>query len=316
MEQPLRGPTFLFLGVSTGGSLSMRLFPRWLAALGLPPTDIRGVDIEVRGHPERFREVVQWIRREPLALGGLVTTHKMDIVKHAGPLFDELDPYARLFEEVSCIYKRDGRLLGAAKDPITAGCALRHFLPRGYWSEHPRAEAFILGAGGSGTALSAYLMRPEHGADRPARILISNRSARGLEACRRVHGRLPPSCPVEYVQISPERPNARLLAGLPPGSLVVNATGLGKDAPGSPLADGAVFPQGGFVWEFNYRGSLEFLHQARAQQAARSLTVEDGLTYFGYGWALVIGEVFRRELGDEDLERLLRATRELARGRV
>jgi shikimate 5-dehydrogenase len=137
-------------------------------------------------------------------------------------------------------------------------------------------------------------------------------SARGLEACRRVLGRLPATCPVEYVQISPERGNSNLLAGLPAGCLVVNATGLGKDAPGSPLADDAVFPAGGLVWEFNYRGTLEFLHQARRQQAARPLAVEDGLTYFVYGWALVIGEVFHRELSDMDLETLLRVTGEAA----
>jgi shikimate 5-dehydrogenase len=237
----------------------------------------------------------------------------MDIVKHAGGLFDELDPYARAFEEVSCIYKRDGRLLGAAKDPITAGRALEHFLPPRYWREHPQAQTFILGAGGSGTALAAYLMREEHDQNHPSRILISNRSARGLEACRRILGRLPATCPVEYAQISPERGNAHLLSGLPPGSLVVNATGLGKDAPGSPLAEDAVFPARGLVWEFNYRGTLEFLHQARRQQAAQSLVVEDGLTYFVYGWALVIGEVFHRELSEQDLEALLRVSREAAR---
>jgi shikimate 5-dehydrogenase len=79
---------------------------------------------------------------------------------------------------------------------------------------------------------------------------------------------------------------------LSPGALVINATGLGKDAPGSPLSDAAVFPERAVVWELNYRGNLVFLDQARAQETARALQIEDGWTYFIYGWTRVIAEVF------------------------
>ena len=78
--------------------------------------------------------------------------------------------------------------------------------------------------------------------------------------------------------------------------MVVNATGLGKDAPGSPITDGAIFPEGGFAWEFNYRGELLFLDQARAQQAARHLRVADGWVYFLHGWTRVIAEVFHIDI--------------------
>jgi shikimate 5-dehydrogenase len=64
----------------------------------------------------------------------------------------------------------------------------------------------------------------------------------------------------------------------------------------------------GYAWEFNYRGELEFLQQARSQQAERRLVVEDGLVYFIFGWALVIGEVFGRELSPEDRAALCRST--------
>jgi len=77
---------------------------------------------------------------------------------------------------------------------------------------------------------------------------------------------------------------------------VINATGLGKDAPGSPLSDAAQFPERGVVWELNYRGNLVFLEQARAQQAARDLQVENGWTYFIHGWTQVIAEVFGIEI--------------------
>ena len=78
--------------------------------------------------------------------------------------------------------------------------------------------------------------------------------------------------------------------------MVVNATGLGKDAPGSPMTQAAVFPENGLVWEFNYRGNLVFLDQARAQQQARHLHIEDGWTYFLHGWTQVISDVFNVDI--------------------
>ncbi len=83
---------------------------------------------------------------------------------------------------------------------------------------------------------------------------------------------------------------------LKPGSMVINATGLGKDAPGSPITGGAAFPQDGIAWEFNYRGDLLFLDQARARQAERNLQIEDGWLYFIHGWNRVIAEVFHHEI--------------------
>jgi shikimate 5-dehydrogenase len=84
--------------------------------------------------------------------------------------------------------------------------------------------------------------------------------------------------------------------GLRPGSLVINATGLGKDAPGSPLTDAAVFPENGIAWDFNYRGDLVFLKQARAQQTQRNIRIEDGWAYFIHGWTRVIAEVFHIDI--------------------
>ena len=78
--------------------------------------------------------------------------------------------------------------------------------------------------------------------------------------------------------------------------MVVNATGLGKDRPGSPLTDAVVFPEDGIVWEFNYRGKLDFLRQAQAHRADCHLTTEDGWLYFIHGWTRVIAEVFHVDI--------------------
>ena len=90
-----------------------------------------------------------------------------------------------------------------------------------------------------------------------------------------------------------------ILESLKPGSLIVNATGLGKDAPGSPITEEAKFPAHSVVWEFNYRGNLIFLQQAKSQQAERNLTIEDGWNYFVHGWTRVMADVFAVEIPTE-----------------
>jgi len=102
--------------------------------------------------------------------------------------------------------------------------------------------------------------------------------------------------PVEYVLASGAEDNDVVMAGLAPGSMVVNATGLGKDAPGSPITDAARFPDRGFAWELNYRGDLVFLRQAFAAAENKRLRIEDGWTYFIHGWSAVIAEVFEIDI--------------------
>jgi shikimate 5-dehydrogenase len=197
--------------------------------------------------------------------------------------------------EVSGISKSAGRLVGTAKDPITAGGALETFLPAQHW-ERTAADAFIMGAGGSSIALSWYLAHPDRGRNRPSRIFVSNRSPRRLEEMKKIHDSHGIQVPVEYVLTPRPEDNDRVMQRLAPASLVANATGLGKDAPGSPITDAGVFPRSGLAWEFNYRGELEFLRQARAQESRQGLRVEDGWLYFVIGWLAVIGEVFGKNI--------------------
>ena len=289
--QPARRPTLYFIGVTTAKSSIMKVFPAWAAALGLGDAAISGIDFPLHADPAAYREAVAFIRNDPLSLGTLVTTHKIDLYKACRDLFDEVDPHARLMEETSCLSKAGGRLVCHAKDPISSGLALDGFLPKDHFAASG-AELFAIGAGGSTIALTWHMMQARRGADRPSRIIVSNRSVGRLEEIRRIHHEIGSEVPVDYVLAPSPHDNDAVVAGLKPGSLVINATGLGKDAPGSPLTDAALFPQGGIAWDLNYRGDLVFLQQARAQQAARSLQVEDGWTYFIHGWTQVIAEVF------------------------
>jgi len=288
-------PTMYFIGVTTAKSSIMKVFPAWARFLQLGDVAIQGLDFKLHDDPAAYREAVAFIRDDPLSLGALVTTHKLDLLKACRDQFDRLDPLAAMLQEISSISKDGPALVGHAKDPLTSGLALEAFLPAGHW-QRTGAEALLLGAGGSALALSWHLMQPEHGSNRPSRILVTNRSQPRLDDIRAFHRGLGSGVPAEYVLTPAPDLNDAVCRRLRPGSLVVNATGLGKDAPGSPLTDAAEFPEGGLAWEFNYRGDLVFLGQARAQAAARRLRVEDGWVYFLHGWTRVIAEVFHVDI--------------------
>jgi shikimate 5-dehydrogenase len=117
-------PTFYFIGVTTGKSAIMHVFPLWSAEVGRPKVAIEGIDLKLHDDPERYRQVVAQIKVDPLSLGGLVTSHKIDLLDAARDMFDDLDAYARICGEVSCISKRGSVLEGHALDPISAGFSL------------------------------------------------------------------------------------------------------------------------------------------------------------------------------------------------
>lgn len=278
-----------FVGVSTGGSSIRRVFPEWADALALPTRTLVGHDVPLDSPPQVYRDVVTALRDDPEHWGALVTTHKVAVHAAARDLFDDCDELAETFGEISCIAKRGDRLIGSAKDPVTARLALEEFVAPDHFGSSG-GEALVLGSGGAGTALSHQLgVR----GDRPARITCTALTQEPLDHARGVHERAGlPADLVRYVVTRDAGDVDALVAALPPASLVVNATGMGKDRPGSPTSADVRFPERGVVWEFNYRGPLDFWHQALAQQESRRLHVEDGWRYFVHGWSQAVAEVF------------------------
>jgi shikimate 5-dehydrogenase len=288
---PATRPTLYFIGVTTGQSSIMRVFPAWARHLGLAGAAIVGLDFPLHAEVSAYREAVGFIKADPLSRGALVTTHKIDLFKACRDLFDTVDPLAALMNETSCLSKRDGRLACYAKDPISAGLTLDGFLPPDHFAR-TGAAVFAMGAGGSTIAITWHLMRRERGANVPSRIVVSERDAGRLDEIRRIHREVPSEVPLAYHQVVGPDDNDAIVAALPPGSLVINATGLGKDRPGSPLTAAVRFPRNALVWDLHYRGDRLFLDQARAQAGAQALQIEDGWTYFLHGWTQVIAEVF------------------------
>lgn len=293
--EPAGSPTIYFVGVSTGRSSIMQVFPAWAEYLGLQAT-IRGVDLPLDDEPTHYRSVVEFIKHDPQSLGALVTTHKLNLYKASRDLFDRVGDDARMLDEISSISKCDGELWGHAMDPLTSGLALQAITGAGYWAR-TGGELLLLGAGGSTLALTLHVHREQlAGRDRPSHIVVTSRGARRLEEMRAVHKRIGFAVPVTYIEAPDSSANDQRLALLQAGSVVVNGTGLGKDLPGSPLTGLARFPAHGIAWDFNYRGDLAFLAQAQAQQSELDLHVVDGWTYFVHGWTRVIAEVFNIEI--------------------
>lgn len=312
LPQKATQPTIYFIGVTTAKSSIMKVFPLWAKALGLKDAVIMGIDIEIHAQPEVYREVVDFIKNDELSIGALVTTHKIDLYNAAKDMFEYLDPYAAMFGELSSISKKDGRLEGYAKDPITCGLALEAFVPKNFFKEHG-GDVLLLGAGGSAISMSAYLLNKNKGNNLPSRLIVGNRSKPRLDEIEKIVRAVNPDAAAEFYLTPEASQNDALVRKLKPCSLIVNATGLGKDRPGSPLTNAVEFPENSLVWEINYRGNLLFMDQALAQKKEKKLHVEDGWIYFIHGWTQVIAEVFHLDISGslfDECERIANEIRE------
>lgn len=306
-------PTFYFIGVTTGSSSINKVFPLWMDVMGRPDVVLEGIDHPLHDQPENYRKSVAQIKLDPMSLGALVTSHKMNVYAAAKDMFDYFDPYAEATSELSCISKAGDDLRGHAKDPITAGMSLEAIIDPGYF-EKTGGHVLCLGAGGSAVATLLHLINKKDRADRPEKFIAVNRSPGKLDHMREMVSKYDTDIQVEYIHNSDPAVNDEAMAGLPDHSIVINATGMGKDTPGSPLTDTGVFPNHGIAWEFNYRGELDFMHQALKQVETRNLQVEDGWIYFLHGWSQVIAEVLHIELTPE-LFRKLDAAASTVRGK-
>ncbi len=281
---------FSFIGVTTGQSAMTKIFPDWMAALNRPDVVLEGIDCKIHDEPERYRAIVAAIKADPLALGGLITTHKLDLLAAARDLFDTLDPYAQTCDEISCITKQDGQLAGYAVDPVADGQALHAIIGDNHFGR-TKGAVLCLGAGGAATAIVLYLLNRRQVADRPKYFTVVDVDQARLDHIQAMVQKVGSDIQFEYICNADPAVTDQLLTTLTAGSVVINATGMGKDLPGSPITEKAKFPKHSIVWELNYRGERAFYQQALAQQKSRKLIVEDGWVAFLHGWTGVISHV-------------------------
>ncbi|OXM64383.1 hypothetical protein [Amycolatopsis sp. KNN50.9b] len=271
-------PLVLFAGISTAGSLAHAVFDGWARALGRPWV-LRGVDLPPDTPPPVYRRLLTAMRGNPLVQGAVVTAHKLRLYRACAADLPGRDRLVDLTGEINTLVTGE-RVAAYANDARSLTAILGS--PSG-------GRIVCLGAGGAATALLLALHldvetgRPR--ADAPERLVFADVDPAALDALRRVAERIG------------ARPGLVHLSGpadhlVPDATLVVNATGLGKDRPGSPLTGHAPWTPGTVAWDLNYRGDLTFLHQA----AAHGLSTRDGWEYFVAGWAgaltAIAGEPF------------------------
>lgn len=277
------------MGVTTAGSIIHDAFPLWLPLLGVDAR-LASRDLALGASPSEFVRLVEELRSDPALVGAVVTTHKVALFDAAADHFDSLDGLARECGEINAIRSRHNHLVGFARDPVSVGRVVDRIWPAG--------DAVIcLGAGGTAIALGRHLLSRRVP---PTTLAFADPDPQATARLRRL---LSPSATARGVAITTylgSEPWDDLLASNPAGSLIVNATGLGKDRPGSPISSDAAFPRTSTIWELNYRGELSLLAQARAQARAQGLDVHDGWELFCHGWAAGLTAVFNLP-GDSDL---------------
>ena len=173
-----------------------------------------------------------------------MTAHKIDLLQACRNMFDYLDPDAEICDEVSCIAKVDGRLHGFAKDTLSSDMALDRFVPQGHW-ENGQRVVLCLGAGGAATAISVRMAERSQNIAHPRRFILVDMIPERLDANRRIHQKLDTAIQFDYYLQGDAVENDALMDELPAGSLLINATGLGKDRPGSPISNAVRFPLDG-----------------------------------------------------------------------
>lgn len=305
----LKRRSFYFLGVTTKSSAMVQILPLWADHLKLDLA-LKCVDMPIGTAPEVFRHWVADLRTDLTAVGAVVTTHKTDLFRAASDMFDEHDELALLCQEIGSIVIDNGVLFGSASiDVAGAGSTLRHILGETYFQESD-ADVLCLGSGGAGKAVVASLLNDLNGNhliarnDKPKNIFVVDVDNSRLEDLQRLLNQIPGQTNTIVIHNALASRNDEILKQLSPRSLVVNASGLGKDRPGSPLTDEAVFPTGGIAWELNYRGERKFLIQAHCKQQQSELRIFDGWSLFLHNWSKGISRALKLEISESTKKEL------------
>ncbi|MEV1332616.1 hypothetical protein AB0J20_23925 [Micromonospora costi] len=298
-------PLILFVGIDTGGSGVHAVFDRWAAVLAQPWT-LRGVDLPPDTPAATYRRLVRVMRDNPAVHGAVVTAHKLRLYRACAADLDRTDPLVGVTHEVNALATADGCVSGYARDPVALSHVLPALLPRLPAGDSAGPTVLCLGAGGAATALLLTLHLDVTGGDAarpdpPARVTFTDTRPEALAELREVAGRAGiDASRLSYVTVGSPSDSDALLADLAAPALVVNATGLGKDTPGSPLTGTAPFGADTVAWDLNYRGDLTFLRQA-ADAGAHAV---DGWDYFVAGWAAALTAVAGVPLTGDLLNRL------------
>lgn len=288
-----------FIGVSTQQSIINKIFPKWMSALNYN-VQLHGIDIPLNAPAGVYHEYAERIKNSDDILGALVTTHKIPMYSYAAKVFDNLTDSAQEFKEIGAIYKRNGQMNGEATDIISVDSAFKSIFKK---VDVSAIDLCILGCGGAGVALG-YIALRHHSKDL-ARIVMTDIDRGRLEQAKSILRLYDIDHKMQFVHVGSVKENDKVIDSLRDKSFVVNATGVGKDKPGAPVSSDVCFPFGGCIWEYNYRGKLEFIEIAKRQVEKRQLYIYNGFEYFIYGWTTVISRVLNIDISKKTFEKFV-----------
>jgi shikimate 5-dehydrogenase len=176
--------------------------------------------------------LVDGLRTDRCVVGGLVTSHKLSVFRDCRSSFDAgLDPVSLQLEEVSGIHKTAGGMGGWAADPPAMAAALgRMGLSARYWAQHTGAEVVCFGCGGAATALAMAIYGGGATGALPRMRVTDVDPERLTDLERKCRQFLPRTAGlVTFHRADEAGADGWPGAPPPPHSLIVNATGMGKD---------------------------------------------------------------------------------------
>lgn len=297
-----------FIGINTAGSAVRKVFPLWMEILG-QDLDLDTVDIPLGAPAAKFRRAVEEIRDDPNVLGATITGHKTAIYETSKDLFAQISWPAQRLGEISVIVPGKEGLSGSVIEVESIGRTLVELGNEGQAITSDDADLVIYGAGGTASSLIACLTAEEWpAAARPRRTHVIDTDLTRLEHAKHLATSGDRPLIIETHRTTGSHDLSTLLP-LPEGSLIVNATGLGKDRPGSPVIHPAPWPKKAQVWDLNYRGDLMFIDDAKTADPALGLHIIDGWQLFINGWAEGLSKIFDRTVDTPTRQEMSAAAR-------
>lgn len=289
---------YFFLGVSTKSSLVNKTFPIWMDVFS-QKIDLETFDLQLRSGPEMYVSFIDGIQRP--CVGSLITSHKTDIFETCSHLFNDISEDAVALREISAV-RRDqyGNLFGHNTDIAGSSRSLRRLtLENESWLSGNR-NIIILGAGGACLSLIKSIRENIGCANK---VLITEKRPDRLETVREIAERNAFEVGLKDASYVSDAINE---SGKNP--LIINATGMGKDIPGSPIPNPDDVPGDATFWELNYRGELDLFRRLKA--ASKGIMVADGWDFFVDGWMNNILFVLNISLSDEEIRTFRRVSAE------
>lgn len=283
--------SMMFLGVSTSSSRVQKLFHDWSRCLKSQLLLVSR-DLPLGSERAEYRHFVDEMRsKNPPINGALITSHKAALYDAAYDLFDQVDTTAQRLEEVGMIYWKNNMMIAGANDALsTRRVTQRMLLKAQNWMNGCR-RAIILGGGGAGVALANTLVTDDRLGC--VEVIVTEIDQARIEKLSTMFEAWNSPIPLRVLPSSSGIDE--LISASGPGSLIANATGLGKDREGNPVSANVKFPKQSFIWEFNYRFCVQaeptFMEIALSQSREYELTIEDGTDYFIWGWLCVMANI-------------------------